>query len=386
MKNILLIAKKEIQRVFKDKRLLFSFILPGLLIFLIYTVIGNLSTSFTTNTLSEKATIAIVNEPASFNGVYENNPIFVESGYTNLEIEKINENELEDYKVKITDKEIQLIIYFSQTFDADVSQNQKGLIIFYTNETDGSVMAQTMFNTLINDTYSRLLIGTEDLSGKGSLFQTIGKMLPFFIILFLFTGVITVCPESIAGEKERGSIGMLLISPISRVELAIGKILSLSILSLISSLSSFLGVILSLPKLLSASGMGDITINNMYGFGDYLLILLILISGVFLFVGLCSIISCFAKSVKESTSYISPILILVELIGLVCIFTNMTTDNPVLCIIPLYNMFMTLNSIFSMNINYINVIICIVSNFGYALLFGFLLSKLFQNERVMFNA
>ena len=47
MRNILTIFKKEFTRVIKDKRLAFSVILmPGLMIYLIYSLMGNMMTEF----------------------------------------------------------------------------------------------------------------------------------------------------------------------------------------------------------------------------------------------------------------------------------------------------------------------------------------------------
>ncbi|MFQ7035420.1 MAG: ABC transporter permease subunit [Candidatus Borkfalkia sp.] len=50
-----------------------------------------------------------------------------------------------------------------------------------------------------------------------------------------------IAPESIAGEKERGTIATLLVTPIKRSELVVGKVLSLSALSSLSAISSFIG-------------------------------------------------------------------------------------------------------------------------------------------------
>jgi ABC-type Na+ efflux pump permease subunit len=60
-------------------------------------------------------------------------------------------------------------------------------------------------------------------------------ILPFLILSFLFSGCLAVTPESIAGEKERGTIATLLVTPIKRRELAIGKIISLSILATLAA-------------------------------------------------------------------------------------------------------------------------------------------------------
>ena len=66
-------------------------------------------------------------------------------------------------------------------------------------------------------------------------------MMPLLILVFLFSGCMAIAPESIAGEKERGTIATILVTPIRRSELALGKIFSLSIIALLSGLSSTVG-------------------------------------------------------------------------------------------------------------------------------------------------
>ena len=77
MKNIFNIVRKELKRVFQDKRLLFStIILPGLLLFMIYSLMGNLTTNLTDSSQTEKYIVYIENPSTEFLNIYnisENN-------------------------------------------------------------------------------------------------------------------------------------------------------------------------------------------------------------------------------------------------------------------------------------------------------------------------
>ena len=64
MRKIKAIFKKEWDRVTKDKRLLFSvMLLPGLMIFIIYSFMGNAMTSMVDNL---DTNLAMVNAPESW--------------------------------------------------------------------------------------------------------------------------------------------------------------------------------------------------------------------------------------------------------------------------------------------------------------------------------
>ena len=53
--------------------------------------------------------------------------------------------------------------------------------------------------------------------------------------------------DVIAGEKERGTLSTLLMAPITKTEIIVGKILATTIITLLSSVGSFLGIAASLP-------------------------------------------------------------------------------------------------------------------------------------------
>ena len=104
MKNILSIIKKEFFRFFKDTRLMFTtVILPGLMIFVVYSVMGGAITDQFTGD-SEYVHKVYVNEiPDSINMLLE---------ASEIKIEKISfdEEKIDEVKEKITEKEADLFL------------------------------------------------------------------------------------------------------------------------------------------------------------------------------------------------------------------------------------------------------------------------------------
>jgi len=164
------------------------------------------------------------------------------------------------------------------------------------------------------------LASNEDISA-----MVISMMMPMLVMMMLFTGCLSASVESIAGEKERGTIATLLVTPMKRRDLAMGKMISLSAIGLLSGISSFVGIMLSLPNLMTGSGLEDVKFG--YTVVDYGVLLMIIITTTFLIVGMISIISAFAKSVKEATNMATPLMLVVTLTGL----TNMTGTGTALC-------------------------------------------------------
>jgi sodium transport system permease protein len=389
MKNILTVFKKEVDRVFKDKRLIITlFILPGLFIFLIYNFIGNALENMQEGDVVE---IALVNPTGDFEAIYETG----ESNYeTNLKIREISEDDIDDYKALIDEEDWNIIIAFPEDLEAYDGSGDNPSVLFYTNPKDAAnaidrfsqyLVAydqQLRFETYGDTTYMNIQYQQSPISERELIGTVMSSLLPMLVIMFLFSGAMSIGPESIAGEKERNTISTLLITPIKRSELAIGKILSLSALSLLSSLSSFIGIIFSLPALLNLENQS----LSVFSFNDYLLIFFVLASTIFVIIGIVSVVSAYARTLKEATTYITPIYILTIVVSITTMFSTGSNTNIFAYLIPIYNAVQSLVGIMTFTENVgVFVLVTALSNFVYMIGFIYLLNQMFNSEQIMFN-
>jgi sodium transport system permease protein len=209
--------------------------------------------------------------------------------------------------------------------------------------------------------------------------QFVTMLVPFLLITFLFTASLSIASESIAGEKERGTIATLLTTPTKRSEIALGKVIALSITALASAASSFIGLMLSLPKLI-----GEDFTMAMYDFGTYVLLFSVIISTVLIFVVLISIISAYAKTIKEAASLAMPLMIIIMLVGISSMFGTSTTDTT-MYFIPVYNSVQSIGFILGLSVNYLHLFITILINLILVGLGTWLLTRMFNSEKIMFN-
>ena len=387
MNNIFTILKKELRRFFTDKRMLLSLFLPGILIFIIYTAMGSVFSNFFNPSDDYNYIVYIDNPVEEFNVINTSNPYKIEiKNFNNLSNE-----EKENYKNDIKNEKIDLLICFESDFYNKLNNGEKPNVEIYylSTSTASSTIYNYYFQTLNNNSmtinYNYFVNQNSDINYDLSTDEDKSKVvitmvLPFILVIMLFTGCMNVTTESIAGEKERGTIATLLVTPVKRSEIALGKILALSITSIVSSISSFLGLALSLPKLLQ--GTGDITLS-MYGISTYIYVLLIIIVITILFTTLLSIVSCFSKSIKEANQYATPLMFLIMAVSGATYFIS--NNNWYLYLIPIFNSINCLSEIFSLNFNLVNFLITIISNIVYISLGVFVVTKMFDNEKVMFN-
>lgn len=384
MKNnaIFTVFKKELARFFKDKRTLIALLLPGLLIYVVYSLMGSVMSDTFMPDDDYIPKIVAVDVPSSIA------PILTEDL---VELYSAGADEIDGVKDMIKKEERDLLVIFPQGFEESILSGQAPNVeIYYSSSVTNSALAyQTM--TAILDAYESSIFnafnvnvgdGVYDLSSEEDITGMMFTMLmPMLLVMLLFAGCMSVAPESIAGEKERGTIATMLITPAKRGHIAIGKIMALSIMALISGTSSALGVILGLPNLIGDTMQFD---GSVYTVWDYAMLAVVILSTVMLLITAISIISAFAKTVKEATTYVTPLMICSMLIGLSGMMGE-TAQNPALYLIPIFNSVHSMIGIFSFEPNLINMAITVVSNVAFAGAGIFVLTKMFNSERIMFN-
>ena len=382
MKTVWTIAKKEFLRFLKDKRLLAGLFLPGILIFVIYSLLGGAMPSMMGVDENYTPTVYVYNLPAS-----------LESEFSTLEeqgvwkIEEATDSTLPTLleEIKSKDSAFDILVSFPKNFaPSDLPENRQIISVSYNSSKTESAMAYQLLSGVLNAQFSTALVAPVDFATEEDLTAMIfSTVAPMLLVTFLFAGCSSIVPESIAGEKERGTLSAMLVTPVKRSHVALGKIFALSALSVASGACSFLGLYFSLPKLMEGSGLSLSAAS--YGASDFAMILLIVLSTVLVVVSALSVASTLAKSVKESAALIGPLSLVPLLMGFSTLLTGTGEGSIALYFIPLYNSIRALGGIFSFAASPLRVAVACLSNLVWATLLSLLIAKLFDNERVMFN-
>lgn len=375
MKGILAICRKELARFFGDRRMVFTILMPGLLIYLIYSFMGSTMMD-SAGTDADFAPVVAVNEiPASLEPVLS-------------QFDLVRIQDREDAESFLSSESAHVAILFPENFDEAVAVYEvgqgtaPGIELFYDTSSADSPAAYTMVTAVLSE-YESSLVNKFDVlpsnmaSEDSTTAQVFATMLPMLLLMFLHSGCMAVAPESIAGEKERGTIATLLITPVARGHIALGKIMALSLIATLSATSSALGTILSLPKL-----MGTEIGGNIYGMGDYALLACVLLSTVLLLVTLISLISALAKTVKEATTMTLPIMILVMFIGVMAM-SGPSDYGDVQFLIPLYNSVQVMVRIFTFSDTALPTVLTVISNLVYTAVGVWGLTALFRSEKIL---
>ncbi len=389
MKDILIIFKKELKRFLTDPRMLATLLLPGVLIFCIYSLMGTFFQDLTTGSgTNAQYVVFIDNQPSEFSQFNDGGGVY------NISVNQDAALSSEEKKEKVKSGEAACYIVYEEDFyekmtayEPDGTLSAPQVEIYYDSTATAS---QTMYSYYIAclDAFEQSIANKFDVNAGGEGYDLasetelttyiLGMILPMILNTLLVAGCMSVAAESVAGEKERGTIATLLVTPVGRSHLALGKVLALALVALISAAASFLGLIFSLPQLL---GLEFSAVP--YGVGDYFSILVIIVMNVLLFTVILTMISTFAKSVKEANGLATPFMILLIVLSL------MSSIIPISGLtgyfIPIFNSVLCLTSVITLSFNPLGFFITLAINL---VLFGlgvFALAKMFSSEKIMFN-
>ncbi|MCI9164698.1 MAG: ABC transporter permease [Oscillospiraceae bacterium] len=388
MRNgVLTIMKKELDRFFGDRRMVFSILMPGILIYVMYCFMGvAMGDAFGVDE-DYTPTVRAAGLPASME------PLLQQTGFAVI----AGEDEAAAREA-VAAQTLDLLLVFPEDFDritADYEVSSglpaPNVEIYYNSAATSSAMAYQAVTGLL-DAYEDQMVNKFDVNAGGGAYDlatvedTAGSifsmMMPLLLMMFLYSGCAAVAPESIAGEKERGTIATMLITPIRRSHIALGKILALAVIAMISAASSTVGTILSLPKMMG--GLTDTVNAAIYGVREYLLLAAVILSTVLVMVTIISLLSAFAKTIKEAQTYAVPFMLLVMLLGISGMFGSSGEQRLWTYCIPLYNSVQCMTGIFSFSVLPAGVAVSLGVNAAVTLAGVLVLARMFNSERIIF--
>lgn len=399
------ILSKELKRVFGDKKMVFSlFILPIILIAGIYGMMFFLVDKQKSSINEHVSEVFVQNMPDNFSELM--------SKHTECNINVIPAGESADtYKDKLLDGTYDLVVVFPENFyenfkNADAGSALPDIKTFYNPSEDNSGEARTRFTETYLEEYKQILLKERfgsldyamvfsvDADNPDMIVQDkdkatgkiLGSIIPYLITILIFAGAMGLGVDTIAGEKERGTIANLLISPIKRVDIIMGKIVSLAIVSVLSAgvyVISFIGSAVVLSK---KSGMGEMVNGLSLNFTTVQIIqfVVLLLGLVLLYVGIIGFVSLLAKNVKEAQSFIMPVYIIVMFAGMITMYSGEVTSGSYM--IPVYNTSAAFKGIFERTITMNQYLTSTIITYVFAGVMVCLMAKAMNSEKIMLNA
>ena len=409
MKGVGIIIRKELKRVFGDRKLVFSlFILPAILMIGIYSLMGNLMKSMESDITEHISEVYVVNADQGFKQTAKE--LSYEAG---ANVIYLSESEYASQKAELEELmlngNIELIVVFDKNFESTVTAYTKAgdaipaVNIFYNSAENYSTQAYSVFSNLLS-TYRTNLLAQRlgDLEQLNVFTQNdqlivqeakanhrfISMMLPYLITMLLFAGAMSVGVDAIAGEKERGTLASMLLTPVSRDAIVVGKLVSMAILSSLSAIVYAVSMIVAMSFM--GSAMGDLAENGFgnvsFGPSQCLMLLAIMLVMVYLYVAIIGLLAVLAKDTKTASTYISPVYIVVIVAGMMTMFNSGKAIPTTRYCIPIYGNALAIADLCSNELTSINFLASIGGTLLVAIIITIAVGRAFNSEKIMFNA
>jgi sodium transport system permease protein len=218
---------------------------------------------------------------------------------------------------------------------------------------------------------------------------TVGGFIGYMVVLLCMTGAMYPAIELTAGEKERGTMETILSSPVSRMNLVLGKFLLVLSAALATAALSVMSMGISFSALRHfnvSSGRGDAAaLLLQLGPKAVASIFVMALPLAVLFSAVLMTIALFAKSHKEAQSYLTPMTFLVVIPAVASLLPGVEL-TPKLALIPILNTSLVCKEIMTGTYHWNSIALIFVSTCVYAGVALFLAFKTFQRESVLFRS
>jgi sodium transport system permease protein len=212
----------------------------------------------------------------------------------------------------------------------------------------------------------------------------IGGMVPYFFIAFCFMGVVYPAIHLGAGEKERGTLETLLLAPIPRHQVVLGKFLAvfcggiIAVLLNLASLGTWLAIKAGELRGIIGTLIGSIDLL------DLVLLALMLIPVAAMFAALLLSVSIFARNSAEASTLISPFGIVLIVPAALAMLPGVEL-NWFWAWVPITNISLAMKELLKGTMDYTMLVAILTSSTLIAGGLLFFCSKWFNRESVLFR-
>lgn len=227
----------------------------------------------------------------------------------------------------------------------------------------------------------------------------VGGMIPYMFLLLAFVGAMYPAMDLSAGEKERGTMETILCSAVARLDLVLGKFLTILTVSLGTVACSLVSMGLTLaiggPLLAqkiagsggaaarrSADQFAAMTTLDPLGL---LGVLALVLPMAVLFSAALFTLSLLARNFKEAQSYVSPLIIVIILPAVIGMLPGVELNSR-LALVPILNVSLAGKELVSGSWPWGHLALIFGSSCAYAAIAVALAVRTFNRESVLFRA
>ena len=399
--NILTIYLKEMKEVLRDRKtLIFMVALPTLVVPVLMNIMIGFIVRAEKKAQTETLTFAIFGA--------EHLPDLANAFSEEKGFEKVDIPTQEAIASAIEENQIKFGLVIPHTTREQLERDEQVAVQFYYNNASATSKVKNRAGKVIREFSEKYR--SERLAGLGLdtpqeqehllnpltieehntadlrevLGERVGGMLPYLFIIFCFMGAMYPAIDLGAGEKERGTLETLLLAPIRRYQIVLGKffvIFTTGVTAALLCLTSF-GVMLAVKVQEITGELGEVIAS--VSVVDLVLIAAMLIPTAAMFAAVLLSVSIYAKSFKEASAYCGPLNFLAIVPAFIAMLPIVKLDWY-WAMVPITNISLAIKELIKGTMNYEMFIAILGSSVVIAGAFLFFCTRWFEREAVLFR-
>ena len=233
--------------------------------------------------------------------------------------------------------------------------------------------------SLLGEQHDPIRLMATPVSLPSNYADMLATMIPLVLVLMTMAGAVYPAIDLTAGERERGTMEALVVSPTPSYILLLAKYSAVVTVSLLTALANLLAMTITLW----ASGMGRVI------FGQATLstamvgqVLALLILFTTFFSALLLAITSFARSFKEAQAYLIPVMLLALTPGVLSLLPGIRFTN-LMATIPLVNIVLLARQLLTNSVEWNTALVAVICTGIYAATALAVASRLFGSDASM---
>lgn len=384
MRSILAVMKKELKSIFTNKAILAQIILIPFLYVFGFTMM-----------MTMMAPAEDTQDVDKISGYFINIDGEVAEVLGELGLKSGKAEQLDSMKAQIESGDIDVVVMFPDNFVESLGTSVQDVQIWYDSSVQDSYVGFVTVSEVLNSLNPKLFTinantdNTYDLINENEALQEMLAMIfPTYVLIAVIIASQALAAESIAGDKERGFLNMILLAPVKRYTIAVGKSLSLLIVNAVSTITSFVAVAISLPKF-SETLSESATLS--YAFADYINFFLMTISATTLLLSLILLISAVSSGVKQASQSSGFVMIVVMLCSLFMssgmdVVDEILNAGTINAYIPVWNAIIGMQGVFKQTLSTDMILITLIVNTAITVFVLGVIAKMFTSEKIVNNS
>ena len=220
-----------------------------------------------------------------------------------------------------------------------------------------------------------------ELAGESTGFSLV-TVVPLMLVLMTVTGAVYPAIDLTAGERERGTLEILVATPVPRLDLLSGKFVAVLAVAMLTAIVNLVALVITVV----AGGLEQLLFGNA-GLSVITLAEILLLLFVFaaFFSAVLLALTSFARSFKEAQAWLIPLMLLALAPGVLSLMPDVKMTGW-LAVLPLVNIVLLGRDLLQHDVSLPLAAVAVTATVLYALLALSLAARVFGTDAILYGS